>query len=586
MRNADTILGIIQERGNKGLHLEDVYRQLYNPELYLRAYGRIYANKGALTRGTNEETVDGMSQMKITDIIEALRFERWKWTPVRRVEIPKSNGKTRPLGIPTWSDKLLQEVIRSLLEAYYEPQFYEHSHGFRPKRGCHTALSHIEKVWTGTKWFIEGDIHGCFDNISHSVLLDILREKIHDNRFLILIENLLKAGYMEEWKYRPSLSGTPQGGICSPILANIYLDKLDRFVYDTLLPANNKGAVRKWNPDYRRLCDKRLRLIKSGLPEEAKEYLKQMRQLPSHDPNDPDFRRLRYVRYADDFILGFVGSKQEAEAIKEQIREFLKDTLLLELSEEKTLITHAREKARFLGHDITVQHNDTRRAINGQTALRIPPSFIEETSNRYKRNGKPIHRAELLNDSDFDIVTRYQQEYRGFVNFYNRAVNVSWMHKLHWIMRMSLLKTLASKHKSSVNKITNKYKATVKTSQGPRRCLQVIVHGKTGKTYIATFGGISLKRNPKATIIEAKPTFSSRTELVKRLLADKCEVCGNTEDVEVHHIRKLADLKVQGRREPPLWKRIMSARRRKTLVLCAICHDDLHAGRPLEKNLK
>ena len=200
MQTAETLLAIYGERGRHGKPLEGVYRQLFNPELYLRAYYRLAKNEGAMTRGATEETVDAMSMERIQGIIELLRHERYRWTPVRRVLIPKGNGKLRPLGIPSWSDKLLQEVMRSLLNAYYEPQFSDNSHGFRPERGCHTALRDVYRFWTGTKWFIEGDIKGCFDNIDHSVLMSILREKIQDGRFLILVEDLLKAGYLEEWK--------------------------------------------------------------------------------------------------------------------------------------------------------------------------------------------------------------------------------------------------------------------------------------------------------------------------------------------------------------------------------------------------
>jgi group II intron reverse transcriptase/maturase len=218
MRSAETVLQVIRDRGKRGLLLEeDVYRQLYNPSLYLLAYSRIYKNDGALTQGVTEETADGMSMKKIEAIIEQLRYERFRWTPVRRVEIPKKNGKKRPLGIPTWTDKLVQEVIRLILEAFYEPQFSNSSHGFRPERGCHSALTTIDRTWQGSKWFIEGDIRGCFDHIDHHVLMKILRERIKDNRFLRLIENLLKAGYCEEWSYRPTLSGTPQGGIVTPL---------------------------------------------------------------------------------------------------------------------------------------------------------------------------------------------------------------------------------------------------------------------------------------------------------------------------------------------------------------------------------
>jgi len=194
MRRAETVLGAIHDRGTRGVPLEDIYRQLYNPDLYLRAYARLYANNGALTPGTTAETVDGMARAKIERIIDDLRHERYRWTPARRAYIPKKSGKLRPLGIASWPDKLLQEVIRSILEAYYEPQFSARSHGFRPQRGCHTALSEVVTTWSGTRWFIEADISRCFEEIDRSVLVSILREKLHDNRFLRLIENLLRAG--------------------------------------------------------------------------------------------------------------------------------------------------------------------------------------------------------------------------------------------------------------------------------------------------------------------------------------------------------------------------------------------------------
>jgi retron-type reverse transcriptase len=247
MQRAEALLEIIHERGKKGLPLERLYRHLFNPELYLRAYGKIYRNDGALTPGTTEETVDGMSRRKIQVIIDALRAERYRWSPVRRVYIDKKGapGKRRPLGLPSWSDKLLQEVIRSLLEAYYEPQFSSRSHGFRPGRGCHSALAEISDSWRGTAWFIEGDISQCFDRLDHSIVRSILAEKIHDNRFLRLIDGLLQAGYLEDWRYHETLSGAPQGGVLSPLLSNIYLDRLDKYVETELLPAHNRGDRRK-----------------------------------------------------------------------------------------------------------------------------------------------------------------------------------------------------------------------------------------------------------------------------------------------------------------------------------------------------
>ena len=223
--------------------------------------------------------------------------------------IPKKSGKLRPLGIPSWSDKLLQEVVRSLLNAYYELQFSPHSHGFRPGRGCHTALGDITKHWRGVKWFIEGDISQCFDRISHPVLLSILREKLHDQRFLRLLANLLDAGYLEDWKYHATLSGSPQGGVVSPILSNIYLDKLDQFVETDLIPAHNHEGRRKPYPPYVALLNAARRKTDAGRNDEAWSLRRQAQQMPSRDPNDPDFRRLWYVRYADDCAPGNVCSR-------------------------------------------------------------------------------------------------------------------------------------------------------------------------------------------------------------------------------------------------------------------------------------
>ena len=593
MRNAETILSVIRDRGYRGLPLDDVYRQLFNPNLYLLAYSRIYKNDGAMTQGVTSETVDGMSIKKIEDLIEDIRYERFQWTPVRRINIPKKNGKTRPLGIPTWNDKLVQEVIRLILEAYYELQFSNSSHGFRPKRGCHTALTIIDRTWQGTKWFIEGDIRGCFDNIDHKILMSILREKILDNRFLRLIENLLKAGYCEQWKYYSTLSGTPQGSIISPILANIYLDKFDKFIEESLIPEYTLGKCRAENPEYSKLVKLAWYYRKNGQFEKARQLEIQYQNMPSKDVHDPGYRRLNYVRYADDFLFGFIGSLQEAKEIKEKLKTFLAENLQLELSSEKTLITNARnEVANFLGYEILVQYSDNKhtngkRSINGIVALRIPAGVIEEKCALYMRNGKPIHRPELINDDDFTIINIYQSEFRGYVQFYSLAQNIAWLRKLQWVMSSSLMKTLACKYKTSVAKICAKYLKTVKLPQGLRKCVEITVPVEGKKPLVARFGGIQLKRNLKATIedlpTKRKPAF--RNELIKRLLADECEICGATGNIEVHHIRALKDLKTKGRKEKPQWMQIMSARRRKTLMVCPQCHDAIHAGKPTRKRV-
>lgn len=450
MQNAETVLDVLRERGRKGLPCDELYRQMFNKSLYLLAYGRIYSNQGAMTPGACDETADGMSEAKIDQIIAAVRGERYRFAPVRRVYIPKKNGKLRPLGLPSWSDKLVGEVVRLLLEAYYEPQFSGHSHGFRKGRGCHTALRKVQETWTGTVWFIEGDISDCFGSADHEILLGILAEKIHDNRFLRLIRNMLKAGYMEDWQYHDTLSGTPQGGVVSPLLSNIYLHKLDEFVERELIPQYTRGNSRKVNRAYTRLARRRQDARRRGDRAEARELARQMRNLPYGDPMDPGYRRLRYLRYADDHILGFAGPKAEAEQIKAKLATFLRETLALELNPSKTLITHARTRAaRFLGYQITVQHCNTKltggcRSANGTIALRVPPDVIRAKCAPYRRRGKPWHRPQLQNLHDYDIVRIYGAEYRGIVNYYRLAQDVYRLHPLRWNAETSMLKTLGA----------------------------------------------------------------------------------------------------------------------------------------------
>lgn len=589
MQESTTVLSIIRERGKRGLPLKRLYRHLYNPQFYLQAYARLYSNEGAMTPDTTGETVDGMSLRKIKAMIDALRQERWRWTPVKRVYIPKRNGKLRPLGMPSWSNKVLQEVVRQLLDAYFEPHMSDHSHGFRPGRGCHTALSEVIHTWKGVHWFIEGDISHCFERLDHDVLMNILGESIHDNRFLRLIRHMLKAGYLEEWKWNATLSGAPQGGVCSPVLSNLYLDRLDRFVETVLLPKYNQGKRRVPNPAYCQIENALDRAKRRGDRKAHHALRKQRRQVPSQDPQDSTYRRLRYVRYADDWLLGFSGPKTEAEEIKREVSTFLRETLKLELSEEKTLITHARTgAAKFLGYEIVSQHADDKldrrgqRQVNETIGLRVPKAVIEQKCALYLRRSKPAQRAEMLTDSDYSIVSKYQAEYRGIVQFYLLAHNVGWFNKVHWVAETSLLKTLAGKHKSTVAAMAAKYKATTETAKGPRKCLRVVVQRGNGKKpLVAQFGGIPLQRKQEAILVDHLPQFfmTNRSELLKRVLADTCELCGSRKQVEVHHIRKLADLKKPGQREKPEWMKQMAARRRKTLVVCRHCHEAIHAGR-------
>jgi group II intron reverse transcriptase/maturase len=587
MQSAATVLGVLRERGRRGLPLNELYRQVFNPQLYLLAYGRIYANKGAMTPGATQETADGMSQAKIGRIIDAMRHERYRFAPVRRVHIPKKNGKTRPLGLPTWSDKLVGEVVRLLLEAYYEPVFSERSHGFRPGRGCHTALREIASTWTGTAWFIEGDIADCFGSLGHDLMIKILAERICDNRFLRLVRNMLTAGYLEDWKWGATLSGAPQGGVASPILSSIYLHKLDEFVETVLIPEYTRGERRARNPAYLDLQNQLARARRRGDRAQARELRRQMASLPSADPGDPGYRRLRYCRYADDHLLGFTGPKAEAEEIKQRLAQFLRDELGLELSASKTLITHARTgAARFLGYEITVQHNNTkatrrRRTVNGQVALRVPLDVIKAKSAPYLRRGKPAKQKALTNGDDHTIVATYGAIYRGIVQYYLLAGDVYRLHRLRWVMETSMLKTLAGKHRSSISKMAARHKAKIATPHGPRTCFEALIERDGRQPLVARFGGIPLHQRKTATVTDRQPIRVDypHKELLTRLLAGTCEICQQPGEVEVHHIRKLKDLGAPGPLQPQ-WAKAMADRRRKALVVCASCHSPAHIGQP------
>lgn len=600
MQKAEQILQAMWKLGEKRIPLRRVYRCLFSEDLFLAAYDKIARNRGALTAGTENDTVDGMNLARIQRIIEQLRYERFKFRPSRRIQTPKKSGGTRPLSLPNFTDKLVQEALRRMLEAYYEPRFRDSSHGFRPGRGCHTALADLHKKFQGAAWLIEGDIRGCFDNIDHETLMEILARDIQDGRLLNLIRMGLEAGYMEDWQYNRTYSGAPQGGILSPLLSNIYLHELDAYVEDVLIPQYTRGKRRAPNLEYCRMSYPIQCARQAGDTQRVKQLELERRKLPSQDVHDPNYRRLQYIRYADDFILGFIGPKSEAEQIKAAIGAFLKDRLHLEMSASKTLITHARtEHARFLGYDISVYHADDKisprtgtltktRSVNGCIRLGIPFGKVNELARRYMRGAKPIHEAGLLAYSDAQIMDVYQQRFRGQAEYYKYAADRKALRKLKYVMEIALTKTLANKFRTTVPKIYQKYGGKRTVDGFTYKVLVVEVPTKNGTRYIY-WGGIPLKVVKPGTqpiddnIGTRNFALSSRTDLIQRLQADECEICGSRENCEVHHIRKLADLKNRwrGRKEKPDWVKRMIAMQRKTLVVCVRCHDTIHNGKPL-----
>ena len=595
MKPTMEILTKLQENSKKN-HDEvftRLYRYLLRPDIYYVAYQHLYSNKGAGTKGVTDDTADGFSEIYIENIIEALKNEMYQPKPVRRTYIKKSNGKMRPLGLPVFTDKLIQEAIRMILEAIYEPIFSDYSHGFRPARSCHTALAQIKKEFTGARWFIEGDIKGCFDNINHAVLVEIINQKIKDARFLKLIRSFLKAGYMEDWKYHKTYSGCPQGGIISPILANIYLNELDRHVMK-IKKEFDVATKARYTPEYTKLVGLRQRLhnkIKNSngierekLIEEYKSATAQMLKLPAKQCDD---KKIKYVRYADDFLIAVNGNRQDCEKIKQELTEFISTTLKMELSQEKTLITHSNTPARFLGYDVRVRRDQQikpkgkfkTRSMNNKVELSIPFKdkiekflFSNGIVKQRSDNGKlePIHRPQLLNRTDLEIVTIYNAELRGICNYYGLASNFNKLIYFNYLMEYSCLKTLAGKHRSKVSKIRAMYEDGTGKWAIPYETKTVIK-----KMYFANYADCKGKKFTDIVPQTAKNYSHDVTTLESRLKAKICEVCGCTESdrYEIHHVNKVKNLK--GKSE---WEKIMIAKRRKTIVVCHKCHMAIHHG--------
>ena len=600
MRSPERVLNSLNEHSKDSSYkFERLYRILFNEELFYVAYQKIASNGGSTTKGSDGRSIDGMSLARIETLIASLKDESYQPHPSRRVHIPKKNGKTRPLGIPAFEDKLVQEVVRMILEAIYEGHFETTSHGFRPKRSCHTALLHIQKTFNGAKWFIEGDIKGFFDNIDHDVLVGILRERISDDRFIRLIRKFLKAGYVEDWTFHNTYSGMPQGGIVSPILANIYLDKLDKYVKEYIRHFD-MGTKRRPGKESNDLANERKRTVrklkkvkdgteKAALVARLKAIEQERAAFPNGDEMDESYRRLKYIRYADDFILGVIGSKEEAQRIKEDIKSFLSASLALELSEEKTLITHTGKSAKFLGYEITVtRDNHQRRDVRGclrrtygkRVRLNVSMATLRDKLLEYGameiklRNGKevwkPKCRSGLIFNDDLEILDRYNRETVGFCNYYLIANNCVVLHNFRYIMEYSMYKTFAGKYRSTVRKINKKYRYNK---------LFTVKYEQKGAIKSRTFYKTSFKRrttafNGSCDIEPYSIADVSRTNLTDRLKAEKCELCGATGKLIMHHVRNLKDLK--GKES---WERLMSARKRKTIALCPSCHRLRHLGK-------
>lgn len=590
-----------------GRRVNGLFRLMKAPLLWELAYQKIAPNKGAMTPGVDGETFDGFSPEKVRSIISRLADGTYRPSPVRRVYIPKANGKKRPLGVPTTEDRLVQEVVRTLLEQIYEPLFSQHSHGFRPGRSCHTALEHIRATWTGVKWLVDVDVVGFFDNIDHDVLLGLLEKRIADRRFIALLRGMLKAGYVENWVFHKTYSGTPQGGVVSPMLANIYLHELDELM-EAKVAGFNRGGKRAPSVEGRRIMNRLARLRKqvdqlradrgeddpqiASLLDEIGRLKAERMTVPATDAFDPNYRRLRYCRYADDFIIGVVGSKEEARQQMAEVRAFLAERLKLAVSDEKSGIHKASDGARFLGYEIctTTNRNPHRAIFNGRPTLRR--GLADRLKLRVPRdrvvgfvNGRgwgdydafrPRQRPALTLSSDVEIVLAFNAEWRGFANYYALADDVKRkLNKGGYFALMSCLKTIAAKHRSSVPKVAARMRVGtdfyVRFKVGDEARAIKIWQLKDLRRDVRTWGGLDMPPSPQFVF--------SRTEMVERLNARQCERCGGTDQpCEVHHVRRVAEMEYAG-----LPRYMRAARQRKRVVLCEPCHNAVHAHEPTDK---
>jgi group II intron reverse transcriptase/maturase len=597
-------LEALETISQQGKRINGLFRLMENPILWHEAYANIYANHGALTKGTDNVTLDGFSEKRVASIMARLKAGTYRFQPVRRTYIQKASGKKRPLGISSGDDKLVQEVVRILLERIYEPIFEESSHGFRSGRSPHTALGQIKHEWTAVKWLVDMDLQSYFDTIPHDVLIALLEKKIEDKRFICLIQAMLDAGYLENWTYHTTYSGVPQGSIASPILANVVLHELDLFM-KLLKERFDAGKRRRANNAYIHYSNKinRLRRKYDTLKgkeanQEALQDIKQTiqrlkqhrRKFPSSDPFDTAYRRLYYCRYADDFAVGIIGSKADAETIRQEIKRYVEETLKLTVSQEKSHIRHSREGTMFLGYRIKTytgnrivkvkrgKRYSTFESVAERLQLQIPPEKLQKfcISKRYGtyNTGKARHKQDLVNLSDAEIILAYNAELRGLANYYALALNGKRdMGKLAYLCRGSLLKTLARKHKTTVTKTARR----LKTDDG----YKLIVQTEKKTRVIRVF---RLKDLKPPTVIDSQVDVQpnvftltlSRSELIRRLNAEQCEYCGTKEgSFEVHHIRRMKDVE-HGKQ---LWQKVMASRNRKTLILCLQCHHLLHAGK-------
>ena len=543
----------------------------------MAAYTKLKSSPGNMTPGIDKETLYGLDLPWFQNLQKELNTNKFQFRPARRLEIPKANGSgTRPLGIASPRDKIVQGAMLLILEAIFEPTFSKNSHGFRPKRGTHSALGQIKRTYTSVNWFIEGDISKCFDSFDHKLLVKLVERRVQDKGFTDLLHKALKAGYLFQGQFFSPDVGTPQGSIVSPILCNNLMHGLDDYV-EKLRGEFEIGTRHKVNPEWRRLS--RLGQIKTIHRE----------NIGSRMHKDSGYKRLKYVRYADDFIIGIIGSKQDCIDLRDKIHAFLDQELSLKLNLEKTKITNAKESmAHFLGADIRITPLGKRPVIkilrNGtsyMSSVNPRPQLLApikklvaklESKGIAKPGGRPTKWGHMFPFEVSHIVNHYYTMWKGISNYYSFADNYGRLSSIHYILKYSCVLTLASKLKlGTARKVFKKF----------GKDLKVIVDNKVVASFPqesyakpSTFHNTAIaKINPLARIDKlAMATFRT-----KNLFDASCSHCGSTDNIEVHHVRKLRDSSKAIKAD---WlTSMMSRMNRKQIPLCKTCHSDYHRGR-------
>lgn len=589
LRDLERLAQLRKLNANPKWRNTELYRLLYRKGLYALAYQQVMAKQGmmrtgrAFSPGTRFEEIEGL--------INQLRDESYQPVPLQQIVVAGSHGKPGKLGIPSIRDMVLQEVVRLLIEAIYDspdgPLFEHTSHGFRRGRSPHTALKEVQRTWSGVNWLFSADMRSCFNDIHHEKVIAVLEAKIQDQRFLNLLRKLLRSGYIgREWRLHDSLIGIPRGGILGPLLTNVLLDRLDKFV-EHLKEVYERGKARKTSPEYRTLVTQRQMLATRGLArsKEFRQIGRQLAEMSPLDPDDEEFIRLKYVRYADAWLIGVTGSRQLAEVIREKIKEFLRDELSQLPGDEEMRIMHARtEQAEFLGMLVSVgrtaetgqrggagsgrEQSLGRRLPTWEVLLHCPTNHLIKglaEQGFCDAHGNPQGKGAYTGLDAERSILRYSSINRGLQQYYRACDNFGELSRVQYVLKYSLAKTLAQKYRQNLTHIfrNGEIRHTLTDQQGEQKDVRFYLNRSWQKDRHAW----STKLFIDQMNLAAWPVARGKLRAV-------CVLCGEEHDVAKRHLRYMDR---QSRQETGL-AQLAGALDQKQLPLCQKCYNTVRRG--------